>query len=125
MTPLDYQDPTFQAIIRKELNLDAGAVFQSCDLVAGTEISRHCIGSVMDRDITYLLLRCTFRYSGDTIILNLDVPGAPVPRAMEKEIIGKGLDPKKVRAVGVCANTAPSKKQKPDEPEIQVVMIPY
>ena len=126
MTIPDYQDKKFQDLLTKELGLGTSAVFSSCGSFAGTEIFDHCIGTVTDGDVVYVLLRCSFVISGDTIILNLDLPGAPRPHGTEEEVKKAGMDPRKVRLVGVCTRTSrggtPVTAQ---EPEIQVVIIPY
>ena len=122
----DYQDKKFQDLIRNELGLSGSAVFGPCGIFAGTEIFDHCIGTVSDGDMIYALLRCSFVVSGDTIILNLDLPGAPRPRGAEEEVRKAGMDPRKVRLVGVCSGTpqggAPAGKESSG---IQIVLIPY
>jgi|GEM_PF-1492607 len=126
MTIPDYQDKKFQDLLTKELGLSNSAVFGSCGSFAGTEIFGHCIGTVTDSDLLYVLLRCSFVISGDTIILNLDLPGAPRPHGAEEEVRKAGMDPRKVRLVGVCSHTPRSGTlSATQEPEIQVVIIPY
>jgi len=126
MTNPDYQNKKFQALIRSELGLGDSAVFASCKIFAGTQIFDHCIGTVTDSDRIFVLLRCSFVISGDTIILNLDLPGAPRPHGAEEEVRKAGLDPRKVRLVGVCTHTTRKGAQKTaQEPGIQVVIIPY
>ena len=125
MTIPDYQDKKFQDLLRKELGLSKNALFESCGVFSGTEISGHCIGTVHDGDILSVLIRCSFVISGDAVIFNLDLPGAPRPHGTEEEVRKAGLDPRKVRLVGVCLNASPDSKRAGQEPEIWIIIIPY
>ena len=126
MTIPDFQDKKFQDLIRNELGLSESAVFGSCGSFAGTEIFGHCIGTVTDGDMIYILLRCSFVISGDTMILNLDVPGAPRLHGAEEEVRKAGMDPRKVRLVGICTGTSQGGTPATEKRSaIQVVLIPY
>ena len=125
MIPLDYRDAAFQDLIRKELQLDDKAIFSSCEIVAGTEIAGHCIGTIFDGVTTYILLKCTFVISGDAVVLNLDLPGSPAPRAVERELDKVGLNPETTRLVGVCTNETKERREAGRMPDLQVVLIPY
>jgi len=121
---LDYQDKKLQDLVRAELGISAGAAFDSCLPLKGTQIFDHCVGTVRDGGTTYILIGCTFVVDGDTAILNLDLPGAPKPHGTEEEIRKAGLDPKTTRLVGICVNTSRDAARKNEE-KIQIVIIPY
>jgi len=126
MTIPDYQDKKLQALIRGELGLSESAVFAPCGIFAGTEIFDHCIGTVTEGDVIYVLLMCSFVISGDTMILNLDLPGAPRPHGTEEEVRKAGLDPRRVRLVGICTRASRGNAAAAGQaPGIQVVIIPY
>jgi hypothetical protein len=125
MVPLDLSDVGFRKFVAKELNLSDSPRFSSCDLFRGTHFAKTCIGVVHDRDIVYVLLRGSFLISGDAIILNLDFPGAPDLTLARKELIGSGLAPKNTRLVSICVNSRAGMEGAEDEPEMQVVLVPY
>ena len=122
MIPLDIRNPGFQAFVRQELNLGEKPVFSSCDLFKGSPFQERCIGLVQDRDMTNILLRGTYEYSGDAIVLSLELPGAPDPRVPRQEIEKAGLRPEKTRLVGLCIRKEGTSA---GGPEIQVILIPY
>jgi hypothetical protein len=125
MLLLDPTDTGFREFIRTELALSEKARFSSCERFQGTEIGKTCIGTVNDRDLTWVLLKGTFTISGDTMILDLNFPGSPDPNIARKELIASGFAPESTRFVGICTNVRAGKPEAGGEPEIQVVLIPY
>lgn len=122
MIPLDIQNNEFQALIRRELNLTADAVFSSCKVFEGSPVRDRCIGIVQDRKVTSILLRGSYEISGDAIILNLELPGAPDPRVIRQEIDKAGFRPETTRLIGVCVRKEGTSAGGPD---VQIIIIPY
>jgi hypothetical protein len=120
MIPLDSQNTEFQEFIRRELKLSDKPSFSSCKIFAGSPFQDRCIGVVQDRGITNIMLRGSYEISGDAIILNVELPGAPDPRVVRQEITKAGLLPEKTRIIGVCV-----RKEGTQGPEIQIIIIPY
>ena len=122
MIPLDSTNPEFHAFIRRELNLGEKPVFSSCDIFKDSPFQERCNGLVQDRGITNILLRGTYEYSGDAIILYLELPGAPDPRIPREEIDKAGLRPETTRIVGVCVRKEGTSA---GGPEVRIIIIPY
>ena len=125
MTALDYQDGEFQALIRKELDLAADAIFMSCKIFRGSPIAEHCLGIVQDRGVTNILIHGRYEISGDAIIFFLNFPGAPDPRVARQEIMKAGLAVEKTRFVGVCVRSPGKEGEGFPGPEIQIVFMPF
>ena len=121
----DSSDPGFQAFIREEIRLTPGARFASCDLFRNTRIAKNCIGMIYDGDLVFVLLGGRFSISGDAMILNLEMPGAPDPNAPGEDLIEAGLIPQKTRFVGIFANERAGMPGAQGEPGIRVMMLPF
>ena len=125
MLPLDSADPGFQSFIRGEIRLTPGARFASCEPFRNTRIAENCIGTIYDGDRVFVLLKGKFSISGDTMILNLGMPGAPDPNAPREDLIEAGLIPEKTRFIGIFANERAGLPGAQGDPEIQVMMLPF
>jgi len=122
MIPLDFQNNEFQAMIRGELNLTNDSVFTSCKIFEGSPVQDRCIGIVQDRGTTNILLRGSYEISGDAVILNLELPGAPDPRVIRQEIEKAGFRLEATRLAGVCVRKEGTYA---GGPEMLIILIPY
>ena len=109
-------------MIRGELNLTTDSVFTSCKIFEGSPVQDRCIGIVQDRGTTNILLRGMYEISGDAVILNLELPGAPDPRVVRQEIEKAGFRLEKTRLIGVCVRKEGTYA---GGPEILIIIIPY
>jgi hypothetical protein len=125
MISLEFHDKKIQDILRRELNLSNKASFQSRDMLDGTELYEHCLFTITDGDITYILIHGTFVATEVYVLIKTDLPeDFQFPRIAE-ELKEKGLDPVKTRLVCIAVNTSEKVPGAQKFPEIQIVIIPF
>ncbi|HUH78266.1 MAG TPA: hypothetical protein VLY83_00065 [Methanoregula sp.] len=125
MISLEYQDKKIQAILRRELNLSGDAVFQTREILEGTQLFRHTLFTIADRDITYILIRGTFVATDVYILFKTDLPEEFQFPHIARDLESKGLDPVKTRIVCIAVNAGEKVPGAQMVPEIQIARIPF
>jgi hypothetical protein len=125
MITLEYTDKKIQEILRQELNLSAGASFESRTKLQGSQLYEQCLFTITDGDMTYILIRGTFVITKVYVLLKTDLPDDLQFPQIAKELTGIGLDPGKTRLVCIAVNAGEKIPETQKFPEIQIVFIPF
>jgi hypothetical protein len=125
MITLEYTDKKIQEILRRELNLSAGASFQSRTKLQGSQLYENSLFTITDGDITYILIRGTFILTQVYVLIKTDLPDDFQFPQIAKELKEIGLDPGKTRLVCIAVNAGEKIPEAQKFPEIQIIFIPF
>lgn len=125
MISLDMGNKKFQEILRRELNLSGNATFHPRKMLEGTQLYEYCLFTIVDNDVTYVLIRGTFVVSEVYILIKTDLPEEFQFYRIAEELKEKGLDPARTRLVCIAMNVSEKVPGARKFPDIQIVRIPF
>ena len=125
MITLEYTDKKIQEILRRELNLSAGASFQPRTKLQGSQLYENSLFTITDGDMTYILIRGTFILTQVYVLIKTDLPDDFQFPQIAKELKEIGLDPGKTRLVCIAVNAGEKIPEAQKFPEIQIIFIPF
>ncbi len=125
MIALDCHDRNLKKILTAELPLSERAMFQSRDILKGTQLFNYSFCTIADNGITWILIGGTFVATDVYILMKTNFEEEFSFYRLADELKSIGLDPAKTRLVCVAKNISEGVPGGQKLPEIQIFRIPY